>query len=296
MQTAKHFVEFLARTMNAIDALDDEKRPKVESVRNYWRCFASEWARRNEIPISEHVKRSITNVRTLPSAGSSSPSSPSSSSPSRWMPARETNVGQYIQGDLRDKLQLSLVKREQGFMTIQIYIVLLKQMWENDWHDYHHDGYRVQWTAALQLFVYTSSRIGEILESAARPGTGDGLRYRVRAALVSGHPGALGLTTRQDILLLVRWRDGEPEIMMAVCRQHTKGMTNTSHKRYVTLPTSGPPADGSRGAGPDTRCTRMPPCSPSTQWPSCSRHRPCERCPQGLQHSGRDPCDHAFRG
>ena len=189
-------------------------------------------------------------------------------------------MGQYIRGDLRVKLQLSLVKREQGFMTFQIYIVLLKQMWENDWHDFHHDGYRVQWTAALQLFVCTSSRIGEILESSARPGTGDGLRYRVREALVSGRPRALALTARQDIVLLVRWREGKAEIMMVVCRQHTKGMTNTSHKRYVTPSTSGPrlTAVARQTPSPDLRGCPHPRLQRSGL---PARHRPRERCRQG---------------
>ena len=61
MRTAKHFIEFIARNMEGIDATADEDRPKVDSIRVYWRCFTSEWRRRNE-PIPEQVRSTITNV------------------------------------------------------------------------------------------------------------------------------------------------------------------------------------------------------------------------------------------
>lgn len=37
----------------------------------------------------------------------------------------------------------------------------------------------------------------------------------------------------KDITFIVRLHEGEPEMMITVCRQHAKGMTNTSHRRYV---------------------------------------------------------------
>ena len=45
MQTAKHYIEFVALGMDGINAAKDEDWPKVKSVRYYWLCFTSEWAR-----------------------------------------------------------------------------------------------------------------------------------------------------------------------------------------------------------------------------------------------------------
>ena len=60
LQTAKHFIEFVALGMDGID--DEDGHAKVSSVRANWRRFASAWARRKEKPISEEVKNSIVNV------------------------------------------------------------------------------------------------------------------------------------------------------------------------------------------------------------------------------------------
>ena len=230
MRTAKHFIEFIARNMEGIDATADEDRPKVDSVRVYWRCFTSEWRRRNE-PISERVRSTITNVCSCLAIELiyflllSHP-----------LQVQDTDRTQYIQGQLKTKLGLSLAKREQNYLTVHIFHVLLRQMWENDWHEYRHDGYRVLWTAEFQLFMYTSSRTGELVESSARPGTGDGLRYRVRLSSSLLTPLSVETDSQKDIAFVVRLHEGEPEMMITVCRQHAKGMTNTSHRRYVTSP------------------------------------------------------------
>ena len=51
-------------------------------------------------------------------------------------------------------------------------MTLLKQLWQNDWYEYNYEGCRVQITAALHFFCYTSGRIGEYFESSARAGSG----------------------------------------------------------------------------------------------------------------------------
>ena len=61
MRTVKHFVEYIAQGIEGIDATADEDRPKVDTIRVYWRCFTSEWRRQNK-PIPEQVRSTITNV------------------------------------------------------------------------------------------------------------------------------------------------------------------------------------------------------------------------------------------
>ncbi|KAI9844716.1 MAG: hypothetical protein M1838_002074 [Thelocarpon superellum] len=136
LQTAKHFIEFVALGMEGMD--DKDGRAKVFTVRETWRGFASAWARRNEKPI----------------------------------PA------EYIKGELTRKHGLSTTQRERQFFTVKDFVTLLRQLWQNDWHDYKHEAYRVQLTAALQIFCYTSARVGEVFEYSTRAGTGKGLPYK----------------------------------------------------------------------------------------------------------------------
>ena len=77
------------------------------------------------------------------------------------------------------KIALSTAQRERQYYTLRDYVTVQRQRWENDWHDYVHDMCRVLDTAAEQLFVYSSARIGELFESSVRVGTGKGLCYRV---------------------------------------------------------------------------------------------------------------------
>jgi hypothetical protein len=58
MQTAKHFVEFLACGAEGIDS----DKPNVSSVRMYWRQFVSAWNRRAFNPISKEATELITYV------------------------------------------------------------------------------------------------------------------------------------------------------------------------------------------------------------------------------------------
>jgi len=64
-------------------------------------------------------------------------------------------------------------------MTLENYMYLERQLWENDWHDYTHEAYRVFLSSKIKKHVFTSARLGEISESSARRGTGEGLRYKV---------------------------------------------------------------------------------------------------------------------
>ncbi|KAH0542349.1 hypothetical protein FGG08_003287 [Glutinoglossum americanum] len=176
MQTAKHFVEFLACCAEGVNS----DKPTVSSIRMYWRQFISAWERRTSDPISKKIKESIT---------------------------------YYIQGHLQKKLALPATQRQPHYLTTKVFVILLKQLWQNDWYEYHHESSRVRFTAALQLCCYTSGRIGEFFESSVRPGSNLGLYYK-------------------DITFVIRWdNDRKPEIVVKILRNYAKGMTNTPLKR-----------------------------------------------------------------
>lgn len=87
---------------------------------------------------------------------------------------------QYIRGPLKEKIGLSDLKRPKTYMTIENFMYMERQLWQNDGHEYLHDGYRVLISAKLKCHVFTSARVGEISEGSSRAGTGKGLLYRVR--------------------------------------------------------------------------------------------------------------------
>ena len=53
------------------------------------------------------------------------------------------------------------------------------QLWFKDWYSYKKPGTRVKVWVKIQDAAFTPSRIGELLESSCRPGTGRGLHYKV---------------------------------------------------------------------------------------------------------------------
>jgi hypothetical protein len=77
------------------------------------------------------------------------------------------------------KVGLSTAHGEQHYLTFKKYYILVKTIWECDWHDYEHGASRVGFSAKLNCFCFSSARLGELTESLARIATGKGLRYRV---------------------------------------------------------------------------------------------------------------------
>jgi hypothetical protein len=93
---------------------------------------------------------------------------------------------QYIDGPLRQELELRDSKRPRRFAGKKRMLDLGKLLWLEDWHEYRSHTMRLDdWCLALD-YSYTSSRIGEILESTAREGSGRGLCYRVSPAIPQG--------------------------------------------------------------------------------------------------------------
>lgn len=76
------------------------------------------------------------------------------------------------------EMDLSAERRPRTYLTLENYVHLEKQLWQEDGHEYVHDGYRVLISAKLKCHVYTPARIGEISEGSTRRKTQKGLRYK----------------------------------------------------------------------------------------------------------------------
>ncbi|KAF2195618.1 hypothetical protein K469DRAFT_758244 [Zopfia rhizophila CBS 207.26] len=58
-------------------------------------------------------------------------------------------------------------------------------IWQHDWHEYKHDGIRIRNTCLMQQYAFSSGRIGELVESSARGGSGKGLHFGFRRLIYS---------------------------------------------------------------------------------------------------------------
>ncbi|KAK0717568.1 hypothetical protein B0T26DRAFT_740895 [Lasiosphaeria miniovina] len=155
-------------------------KPTIQTVRNYFRCFVSGWNLDNlTCLISKDFTDSITN---------------------------------YIKGPLRKELGLSIATRPKKYLTLENYMYLEKQLWQNDGYDYVHEAYRVFISGKLKCHVFTPARLGEISDSSTRRSTEKGLRYK-------------------ETVMLVAWKDGEPELRFSLKREFAKAMHDKEQQR-----------------------------------------------------------------
>jgi hypothetical protein len=123
-------------------------------------------------------------------------------------------------------------------MTISLFNVLMRHLWQKDWYSWYHSRSLVQDHAAYLLCIYTSARVGEYFESNAHPGSGRGLLYKVRADPLNRVPKVIQnyADHEQDIDFVVfRNGKGNAELAIRVVRD-AKGRTDTPHKRCVSQP------------------------------------------------------------
>ena len=104
-----------------------------------------------------------------------------------------------------------------------------RQIWERDGHEYVHDGYRVLISGKLKCHVFTPARLGEISEGSTRRRTGKGLRYKVSIVLILYFISRL--IYLKDTVMLVAWKDGEPELRYSLKREFAKGMHDKEPQR-----------------------------------------------------------------
>lgn len=75
-----------------------------------------------------------------------------------------------IEGPLKRKIGLSTAKRAPKYLTIENYVHMEEQLWLRDYHNYIHEGSRVDCSALLKMHCYTSSRLQEVCMSKYKVG------------------------------------------------------------------------------------------------------------------------------
>ena len=72
---------------------------------------------------------------------------------------------QYIQDFLRHEIPLSIEEKAPTFLTIQNYLEMEELLWQKDYHNYDHEGSRVDLSALLKMHCYSSARLQEICQA-----------------------------------------------------------------------------------------------------------------------------------
>ncbi|KAF4998781.1 hypothetical protein FDECE_11709 [Fusarium decemcellulare] len=125
------------------------------------------------------------------------------------------SMAPYIEGELAEKLGLKNINRAQGYLTTENFVKLHEKLWFNDHHDYVHEGYRVDNATLLNCHCFTSARLSELCEA----------KYK-------------------DVVFMVGWKEGEPELKLKIQRRICKGKDKNQpeHILYEKLSSDrGPP-------------------------------------------------------
>ncbi len=69
-------------------------------------------------------------------------------------------------------------------MTMNHFAIVIKHMWQKDWHQYKHGRILAQDHAIYMLFIYSLTRVGEYFESNMRRGSNRGLLYEVSGVIL----------------------------------------------------------------------------------------------------------------
>ncbi|KAL2015888.1 hypothetical protein VTK56DRAFT_4663 [Thermocarpiscus australiensis] len=105
------------------------------------------------------------------------------------------SMAPYIDGELADKIGLSRERKPPTFFTIESYVSLQLHHWVSDPHEYRHEGSRVDGTNLVNTHCFTSARLQEVC----------GAKY-------------------EDLICLVGWKDGQPDIRLDFKRKICKGL------------------------------------------------------------------------
>lgn len=85
---------------------------------------------------------------------------------------------QFIKILYRDGVGLAHGKRLRSSGTAKHSLHLGRQLWEKDWQSYDRPRIPVDIRAKIQLYVFTSARVGDYIESTCCAGSGRSLYYR----------------------------------------------------------------------------------------------------------------------
>ncbi|KKO96715.1 hypothetical protein THAR02_11181 [Trichoderma harzianum] len=83
--------------------------------------------------------------------------------------AFKDSMAPYIEGPLADKIGLEKDKGEKKFLTIENYVHMQTFLWEQDFHDYVHEGVRTDYTNLFNIHCFTSARLSELCQAYYNP-------------------------------------------------------------------------------------------------------------------------------
>ncbi|KAM5341395.1 hypothetical protein ACJ41O_014426 [Fusarium nematophilum] len=172
--------DFIRKFAYSIDGEEGVDVPGSETVRKQWNAFTAAWQRKDpEQPIPRGIAASVT---------------------------------QFINGPLAEEMGMPKTKRPRRFATKNVMLNFARQLWAADWVEFKRPATVVDDWGLLLGNAYSSSRIGEYIESSCRSGTGRGLYFK-------------------DLTFVVFINEaGAPEFAIQLTRD-AKNMTCTPDKR-----------------------------------------------------------------
>lgn len=138
--------------------------PSVETVRSYWNHFTGGWKRKHTA-IPSDIADSVTELGTTLYW----------CNPSNML----TRFIKFIYGPLKDELGLLAEKRPRRYANQNHLLLYAEQLWARDWFVYQKPETRVSDWGLFLSNVFSTSRIGEYIESSSRRGSDRGLYYKV---------------------------------------------------------------------------------------------------------------------
>ena len=168
MQDMKLYAEFLGRTMQGRRKRRSGPKPEMAttgSVRGAMRRFCNAWEWKSHLKMPKDIKYSMAPV-------SSAHPSPGPRPSDLWITAADKQ--KFIDGELAVKIGLVKSKRrghkkeQKSYLTHENYVHMHERLWYNDFHDYIHEGYRVDNGNLLNVHSFTSARLAEICQAIYR--------------------------------------------------------------------------------------------------------------------------------
>lgn len=92
---------------------------------------------------------------------------------------RRSHLYQYIRTTLKLEFGLSTERRPKHYLTVPHFKILVKQLWQTDWYQPTHKRITVYDHGFYLMAIYSSGRLGEMVESTMRRKSGRGLLFEV---------------------------------------------------------------------------------------------------------------------
>ncbi|OJJ98557.1 hypothetical protein ASPACDRAFT_31552 [Aspergillus aculeatus ATCC 16872] len=190
IRSYKGFMEFVSKNMPGRLGT----HPTLETVESFRRNFEAGLLLRRDFKIQEHMS---------------------------------TTIKEWIRKDLRDLVPLSDAEMDKDSLSPNDLMVLLTQLWCRDFKEYRGtcpDRSRVQLSASLLLYCFTSARTGEVHESTARRELS-----RKQTSTVGQYEARALAACYKHFTLTIEMVDGMKMLVLTYSRQYVKGFWRRKH-------------------------------------------------------------------